>query len=75
MFNPQDLENFNAYCDSILEQISREELLRKARHVKPGIRTQLFTYAGDLMIRTGTFLKTQAGHQQTAQSPSIFLRT
>jgi hypothetical protein len=75
MFDPHDLENFEIYCDRILEQISREDLLRKARATKSGIRTQLFNYAGDLMIRTGTYIKAQAVHERPNQSPTIFLRT
>lgn len=75
MFDPNDLENYSAYCDRILEQISREDLLRKARRTKPGIRIQLLTFAGDVMIRTGTRLKAQAVPKATTSTPSIYLRT
>ena len=74
MFDPYDLENFENYCDRILEQISRDELLHKAKNTKPGIRTQLFTSAGDVMIRIGTYLKTQASHEQSAHT-SIYIQT
>jgi hypothetical protein len=75
MFDPSDLENFESYCKRILEQISREELLQKARQSKPGIRTRLFTSAGDAMIRIGTYLKTQAVHEPSARNPSIYIQT
>ena len=75
MFDPKDLENYDAYCKRILEQISREELLRKARRTKPGIRTQLLTFAGDMMIKAGTRLKAGAVPKTPASTPSIYIRT
>jgi hypothetical protein len=75
MFDPSDLENYESYCDRILEQISREELLQKARRTKPGIRTQLFTTAGDVMIQIGSYLKAKATPEQSAHTPSIYIQT
>lgn len=75
MFDPNDLENYSIYCDRTLEQISSEELLRKARHTKLGIRTRLLTFAGDVMIRIGMRLKAQAVPKAPTSTPSIYLRT
>lgn len=73
MYDPYELKISKIYCDRIREYVSREELLRSIKPNKPGIRKQIFTTAGDLMIRTGTYLKAQALHERPAQSPTIFL--
>lgn len=73
MLDPFELENIEIYCNRIRDQIYREELLCNINPTKPGIRTQLFTSAGDFMIRAGTYLKAQALHERPIQSPTIFL--
>ena len=75
MFDPNDIENYSDYCERIVQQISHEELLRKARRSKPGIRTQLLTFIGDVMIRTGKRLKANAVPKSSTSTPSIDLRT
>jgi hypothetical protein len=73
MLDPFELTNAEIYCNHILEQISREEHLHKIQSTRPSFLPQVFTFAGDFMIRTGIYLKAQALHERPAQSPTIFL--
>lgn len=73
MYDPYEIEIAKIYCDRIREQVSREELLHSIRSHNHGFRAQLFTSVGELMIRTGVYLKAQALHERPAQSMTIFL--